>query len=54
MLSLIAGTVTRMREATANQDMDAIWKSHGQGRRSKPRPRCSQPDCADAKGRKAS
>jgi hypothetical protein len=46
--------LTRMREATANRDMDAIWKSHGQGRRSKPRPRCSQPDCADAKGQKAS
>jgi hypothetical protein len=46
--------LTRMREATANLDMDAIWKSHGPGRRSKPRPRCSQPDCADAKGQKAS
>jgi hypothetical protein len=46
--------LTRMREATANRDMDAIWKSHGPGRRSKPRPRCSQPDCADGKGSKAS
>jgi hypothetical protein len=46
--------LTRMREANANQDMDAIWKSHGPGRRSKPRPSCSQPDCAKAKGQKAS
>ena len=46
--------LTRMREATANRDMDAIWKSHGPGRRSKPRPRCSQHDCADTKGQKAS
>ncbi len=46
--------LTRMREAAAKQDMDAIWKSHGPGRRSKPRPRCSQPDCANAKGQKAS
>lgn len=46
--------LTRMREASAKQDMDAIWKSHGPGRRSKPRPRCSQPDCADAQGQKAS
>lgn len=46
--------LTRMREAITNQDMDAIWKSHGPGRRSKPRPPCSQPDCADAKGQKAS
>jgi hypothetical protein len=46
--------LTRMRQANAHQDMDAIWKSHGPGRRSKPRPPCSQPDCADAKGQKAS
>ena len=46
--------LTRMREANANQDMDAIWKSHGPGRRAKPRPSCSQPDCAKAKGQKAS
>ena len=46
--------LTRMREAIANQDMDAIWRSHGPGRRSKPRPRCSQPDCANVKGRRAS
>jgi len=30
--------LTRMRDAIARQDMDAIWKSHGPGRRSKPRP----------------
>ncbi len=42
--------LTRMREAIVNQDMGAIWKSHGPGRRSKPRPTCSQADCADAKG----
>jgi hypothetical protein len=41
--------LARMREANAKQDMDAIWKSHGPGRRSKPRPPCSQPDCASAK-----
>lgn len=41
--------LTRMREAIAKQDMDAIWKSHCPGRRSKPRPPCAQPDCADAK-----
>lgn len=46
--------LTFMRQANADQDMDAIWKSHGPGRRSKPRPQCSQPDCADAKGQKAS
>lgn len=45
--------LTRMRDAIARQDMDAIWKSHGPGRRSKPRPPCSQPDCAGAKGQKA-
>jgi len=45
--------LTRMREAIAKQDMDAIWKSHGSGRRSKPRPPCTQPDCADAKGRRS-
>lgn len=43
--------LTRMREAVATQDMDAVWKSHGPGRRSKPRPPCSQPDCAVASGR---
>ena len=46
--------LTRMREAIANQDMDAIWQSHGPGRRSKARPPCSQPGCADTKGEKAS
>ena len=46
--------LTRMRDAKANQDMDAIWKSHGPGRRSRPRPSCSQPDCAKAKGQSAS
>lgn len=38
--------LTRMREAVTNEDMDAIWKSHGSGRRSSPRPPCSQPGCA--------
>lgn len=46
--------LTRMRKAIDEQDMDAIWESHAPGRRSKPRPPCTQPDCADAKGRKAS
>lgn len=46
--------LTRMRDAIAYQDMDAIWKSHGAGRRAKPRPPCTQPDCADAKEQKAS
>lgn len=46
--------LTRMREALATQDMDAIWKSHGPGRRSKPRPPCAQPDCAAGMGQKAS
>ncbi|MCK0114335.1 hypothetical protein MWU75_19540 [Ornithinimicrobium sp. F0845] len=46
--------LTRMRDAVANQDLVAIWESHGPGRRSKPRPPCSQPDCADAKDEKAS
>ncbi|WP_298207716.1 DUF3644 domain-containing protein [Ferrimicrobium sp.] len=40
--------LTRMREAQAKYDMDAIWQSHGPGRRSKPRATCSQPGCADA------
>jgi hypothetical protein len=30
--------LTRMRESTANLDMDAIWKSHGPGRRSSETP----------------
>jgi hypothetical protein len=45
--------LTRMREGNANQDMDAIWESHGSGRRSKPRPPCSQPECARAKAQQA-
>lgn len=27
--------LTRMRQAIANEDMDAIWQAHGPGRRSK-------------------
>ena len=46
--------LTRMRDAMTKQDMDAIWQSHGPGRRSKPRPPCSQADCANARGQKAS
>lgn len=46
--------LTRMRDAEANQNMDAIWKSHGPGRRSRPRPACSQPRCAKAEGQRAS
>lgn len=46
--------MTRMREAIADQDMDTIWKSHGPGRRSKPRPPCAQPGCAVVKGKRAS
>ena len=46
--------LTRMRDALAIQDLDAIWNSHGPDHRLKPRPACSQPDCADAKGEKAS
>jgi len=46
--------LTRMRQAMANQDIDAIWKSHGSGRRSKPRPPCSLPDCAASTRHKAS
>lgn len=46
--------LVRMREAIANQDMDAIWMSHGAGRRSKPRPPCTQPDCAAGNSRRAS
>lgn len=45
--------LTRMREAKAKLDMEAIWASHAPGRRSKPRPLCSQPDCADDKARRA-
>jgi hypothetical protein len=45
--------LTRMREGNANQDMDAIWELHGSGRRSKPRPPCSQPECARAKAQQA-
>ena len=44
--------LTRMREAIGTQDMDAIWNSHGPGRRSKPRPPCTQPDCAVANDHK--
>ena len=46
--------LTRMREAVAAQDMDAIWKSHRPGPQSKPRPPCTEPDCAGQKGQKAS
>lgn len=46
--------LTRMRDAIATQDMDLIWKSHGSGRRSSPRPSCTQPDCASQKTKKAS
>lgn len=45
--------LTRMREAKARLDMDAIWKSHGRGRRSTPRPPCFQPDCGKARIQKA-
>ena len=45
---------TRMRDAKANLDLDAIWKSHSPGRRSRPRPSCSQPDCAKPKAERAS
>jgi len=41
--------LTRMREANAGQDMDAIWESHRPGRRLTPRPSCSQPDCGSSK-----
>lgn len=40
--------LTRMRQAIANEDMDAIWAAHGSGRRSKPRPPCSSPGCAES------
>ena len=37
---------TRMRAAIENQDMDAIWESHGKVKRKKPRPPCSEEGCA--------
>lgn len=40
---------TRMRDALKTQDLDAIWESHGKAPRRKPRPACSQPNCAAAK-----
>ena len=46
--------LTRMRDALANQDMNAIWQSHRPGRRSTPPPSCSQPNCSNQKGQKAS
>lgn len=39
-----------MREALKSLDMDAIWQSHGAGRRKAPRPACTQPGCARQKG----
>lgn len=39
--------LTRMRDAIAKQDMDAIWRSHAPRRHSKPRPPCSEPGCAE-------
>ena len=45
--------LTRMRDAIANQDMNAIWQSHRPGRRSAPTPSCSQPNCSNHKGPKA-
>jgi hypothetical protein len=41
-----------MRNALANQDMDAIWTAHNPNKRTTPRPACSQSDCARAKARK--
>lgn len=46
--------LTRMRNALADQDMDAIWRSHRSGRRSEPLPPCVQPDCAKRNGQRAS
>ena len=44
--------LTRMRQAKAGHDMDAIWESHRPGHRSTPRPPCSQPDCATRRPRR--
>lgn len=41
--------LSRMREALACQDMEAIWAAHGSGRRSKPHPPCLLPNCAGTK-----
>lgn len=41
---------TRMREAVAALDMDAVWRAHAPGRRGRTRPACTQPGCALAKG----
>ncbi|MDP9820333.1 DUF3644 domain-containing protein [Nocardioides massiliensis] len=38
--------LARMRDAVSSQNMDAIWESHGAGRRTKPRPPCTQSQCA--------
>lgn len=46
--------LSRMREAIATQDMDAIWASHRPVRRSQPRPPCSEPECAAGERQKAS
>ena len=43
----------RMRDVIAQQDLDAIWESHGKIKRLKPRPACSQPECAKAQAQKA-
>ena len=45
--------LTRMRGAKMACNMDAIWASHAPGRRSTPRPPCSQPDCAATIGTSA-
>jgi hypothetical protein len=45
--------LTRMREAAGSQDMDAIWEAHGTGRRTSPRPVCTQPGCARATAKPA-
>lgn len=37
---------TRMRDAIKNQDMDAMWDSHGKVKRKRPRPACSEQGCA--------
>ncbi len=44
---------TRMRDAVAALDMDAVWRAHAPSRAGKARPACTQPGCAGAKGRAA-
>ena len=46
--------LTKMREAVAALDMDAIWSAHTPNSSRKPKPACTQPGCASSARARAS